>query len=388
MTTIAVVVTARASFARVQTVIEGLMQRGANVELILAGSATLPKFGRVAEDPWFADGKVHRLLDLGAARSRAAVWLHVHELAAAEPISEVGASHFVAQLIGELTTFLTTVPPVDTLVVVADRYETVAASLVAAHLKIRLVHLLGGEQSGNIDNKMRDVNTALADLHFTATHRARKRVARICRDESARIFNFGCPSVDLALRAPSPDPAVLKAHGVGFDFEPDEPYVVGLYHPTPADPPSTVEALFNATVEVARERNLSVLWFWPNIDPGQHEIARFLRHKHEAGLVPVRFYRNLPPETFLGLVRGARALVGNSSIGVREAAVLGTPVVNVGRRQFGREVAENVLTCGTEAAHLASVIRAAANSLPYPPSFLYGDGSAGERIAERILDHE
>ena len=46
---------------------------------------------------------------------------------------------------------------------------------------------------------------------------------------------------------------------------------------------------------------------------------------------------------FVNLLRHAGVLVGNSSAGILESAFLGLPVINVGRRQLGREHGSNVI---------------------------------------------
>jgi GDP/UDP-N,N'-diacetylbacillosamine 2-epimerase (hydrolysing) len=45
---------------------------------------------------------------------------------------------------------------------------------------------------------------------------------------------------------------------------------------------------------------------------------------------------------FLALLRDTTVLVGNSSTGIVEAASFGTPVIDIGSRQLGRERSQNV----------------------------------------------
>jgi hypothetical protein len=57
---------------------------------------------------------------------------------------------------------------------------------------------------------------------------------------------------------------------------------------------------------------------------------------------------HLPRHLFIGLLKRIRGLpgamlVGNSSAGLIEAAAIGIPVVNVGRRQAGRERAPHAI---------------------------------------------
>jgi UDP-N-acetylglucosamine 2-epimerase len=96
----------------------------------------------------------------------------------------------------------------------------------------------------------------------------------------------------------------------------------------------------------------------------------------------MHFFRNMPPEAFLRLLVRSNAIVGNSSVAIREGSFLGVPAVNIGDRQAGREHGPNVLHVGHERRE---IIRAVAEQMAndrYPGVPLYGDGESGKRIAE------
>ena len=74
--------------------------------------------------------------------------------------------------------------------------------------------------------------------------------------------------------------------------------------------------------------------------------------------------------------------MGNSSSGIREAAFLGTPCVNIGSRQSGRERGENVINVKHNCNEIYNAISKQINHGKYPKSTLFGDGNSGKRIAE------
>ena len=80
-------------------------------------------------------------------------------------------------------------------------------------------------------------------------------------------------------------------------------------------------------------------------------------------------------------MKGAGCVVGNSSAPIREGAFIGTPAVNIGSRQSGRERGPNVVDVGYDRSEIADAIRRQLAHGPYPPAHVYGDGRAGERIA-------
>jgi UDP-N-acetylglucosamine 2-epimerase len=96
------------------------------------------------------------------------------------------------------------------------------------------------------------------------------------------------------------------------------------------------------------------------------------------------FFRNLPPELFARLLAHTDCFVGNSSSGLREGSFLGTPVVTVGSRQRNREHGHNVVEVGHDAAAISDAIRDQVRHGRYECDELFGDGTAGRQIAERL----
>ena len=102
----------------------------------------------------------------------------------------------------------------------------------------------------------------------------------------------------------------------------------------------------------------------------------------------VYFFKNLAPEDFLRLLDGAECLVGNSSVGIRESAFLGVPVVNIGNRQAGRDRGKNVQDVGYDEGEIRKAVGALLDHGRFESSALYGDGQAGRRIADLLAELE
>ena len=111
-------------------------------------------------------------------------------------------------------------------------------------------------------------------------------------------------------------------------------------------------------------------------------------HRERHGDGKLHFYRNFAPEDYARLIANAACVVGNSSSGLREGAYLGVPVVNVGTRQAGREHGPNVVDAGYEAAAISAAARQQIAHGRYERSEMFGDGSAGARIAERLAGED
>ncbi|PSP32644.1 hypothetical protein BRC64_05870 [Halobacteriales archaeon QH_10_67_22] len=174
--------------------------------------------------------------------------------------------------------------------------------------------------------------------------------------------------------------------GVGAHVDVTEAYLVVQYHPVHSDYQSEYDKAWEVLTAV-EDVGTQVFWFWPNMDTGNEEISRAIRtFREERDLDSFKFFVNLHPEDYLRLVNNSACFVGNSSVGLRECAYLGHPVVNIGSRQQYRERAENVVDVGCERAKISAAIRDQMAAGSYPRSTLYGDGNAGQRIKDIILD--
>jgi UDP-N-acetylglucosamine 2-epimerase len=128
---------------------------------------------------------------------------------------------------------------------------------------------------------------------------------------------------------------------------------------------------------------MQALVFWPNIDAGSGQVSKGLRVFREKGLDRgFHFFRNLPPEVFIKVMAHCACMVGNSSAALREGAFLGVPAVTVGTRQHDRETGPNVMRASHSAGDIAAAIRKQVAHGAYPSDQLFGDGSAGVKIAD------
>jgi UDP-N-acetylglucosamine 2-epimerase len=98
----------------------------------------------------------------------------------------------------------------------------------------------------------------------------------------------------------------------------------------------------------------------------------------------VHFYRNFSPEDYARVLNNASCLIGNSSSFIREGSYLGVPAVLIGDRQEGREHGPNVFFVEHDSKKIADAIKKQVNKRRFEPSFIFGKGDAGEKIA-RVL---
>lgn len=359
---VAVIVTARASWSKLQTVCEALRANPeVDLQLVACASALLERYGKVVD---VIRGQGFEVV--------AECWSTFEGANLVTGARETGA------LLTELGSVLQRVRP-DLVAVCADRHEVLGAAQAAAYQHFRLAHLQGGERSGSVDDRVRDAITQLADVHLVCTPEAARRVRSM--REGAEVHVVGCPSIDLALRAQQEPPVTeQELGGAGAFIHMDDPtfkFLVVLQHPVTTHAHEAY-AEMATTLEACSGWQTIVLW--PGQDAGAERASKAIREQQSR----LRTVRNLPPTRFLRLLTQASCLVGNSSAGIREASALGVPVVNIGDRQRGRERAANVVDVPHDGDAIRAAIQQQISHGPYEPSALYGDGTSGQQIAEVI----
>jgi UDP-hydrolysing UDP-N-acetyl-D-glucosamine 2-epimerase len=276
--------------------------------------------------------------------------------------------------------------------VIADRTETLGVAMAASIMQIPLIHLQGGEVSGSIDDKIRDANSKLADLHLTTNEQTAQRLINSGEDPS-RVFPIGCPSIDLVAELENDssnfsEQTASNLGGVGSDFSLEQPYGIIMFHPDTLHEVENIEWC-QRLISMAEASDFHWFWFWPNPDHGSHAVSHEIRVAREKGeLGNVRFIINLSPEDFVRLSARAKVMIGNSSFGIRESSYIGLPVMNLGKRQGGRQKSSNVIDC-PELESVASLMSKMNNHISvnrFPPSSIYGNGSAGKHAAEIIAN--
>jgi UDP-N-acetylglucosamine 2-epimerase len=202
----------------------------------------------------------------------------------------------------------------------------------------------------------------------------------------------GCPSIDIAAQVaakPELDFDPFERYGgVGPREDLSKGYLVVMQHPVTTEYEEARQQV-DATLYAVKDAGLPVLWFWPNVDAGSDGTSkgiRIFREKEKPG--NFHFFRNMFPEDFLRLLHRSTAIVGNSSVAIRECSFLGVPAVNVGTRQMGRERGHNVIDVEHQATAIATAIHDHIRRGRPAPDRLYGDGQAGTRIADTLASCE
>ncbi len=366
---VCVVVNSRANYGRIKSFMKAVEDsQKLDLQLVVGASALLNRFGRVL-DIIKDDGFVPSAL--------------LYSIIEGETPTTMAKSTGLGII--ELSTIFQNLKP-DIVLTVADRFETLSTAVAASYMNIPLAHTQGGEVTGSIDESVRHAITKLSHIHFPATKLAAENVIRM-GERSDTVHIVGCPSIDAISNIDlsiSKD-FFLKYKGVGPKVDYKKPYCVVLQHPVTTEYGQGFYQI-NETLKAVDALNTQIVWLWPNIDAGSDDISKGLRmYREENKESKIHFFKNFEVQDYARLISNSDCLIGNSSSAIREGSFLGIPAVNIGTRQNGREIGDNVIRVDYDCAKIAESIKKQINHGKYSKNKLYGDGNAGQKMA-KILE--
>lgn len=374
MRKVCVVITARPSYSRIKSALYAMNNHpDLDLQIVVTSSALLEKYGEAVKvmekDGFIISDKIYSVIE-------------GENLISAVKTTAIGMM--------ELASVFNRIKP-DVVVTIADRYETIATAIAAAYMNIPLVHIQGGEVTGNIDEKVRHAITKLADIHLVANEHARERVIKM-GENSDKVIVTGCPSIDLVSQMLCDysldfDP-ITKYGGSGLSpFEAKDYYIV-IQHPVTTE---DNQAMYQVTETLYAMKQIGkpTYWIWPNVDAGSDGTSKGIRVFREKGKPEnIWFFKNIPSNDFLKMLYNCNAIIGNSSVAIRECSYMGVPAVNIGTRQHGRDRSDNVVDVNYSREEIVNAIMDFQNKERPKKNFLYGDGKAGGKIADIIANIE
>lgn len=269
----------------------------------------------------------------------------------------------------------------DTLVILGDRFEALAAAQAAMILRIPVTHIHGGEiTEGAYDDAIRHAITKLSLLHFTSTETHRNRVIQLGENPS-RVFNVGAVGLDHLKRTNLMSVEELSS---SLNFNLNKPYLLVTYHPVTLSNEPASQSFNNLLGALDLFPELQIIITYPNADDGGREIIPLLEEYAQNNQGRVLAIPSLGQLRYLSAVKHSAAVVGNSSSGIIEVPSFKVPTVNIGERQRGRMAAGSVLTCGSSTIEIVKTIKEALATDVSQTINPYGKGNASEAILEHM----
>ncbi|MDO6686272.1 MULTISPECIES: UDP-N-acetylglucosamine 2-epimerase [unclassified Agarivorans] len=367
---VCVVVASRANYGRVKYLLKAIKENvDLELQIIVGASLLIDRYGKavnvIKEDGFVPNKEIYYIVE-------------------GENLLTQAKSTGLGVI--ELSTALEQLDP-DFVVSVADRYETMATAIASTYLNIPLIHIQGGEVSGNIDDRVRHAISKLADFHFVATEQSKVRLIKMGEMPSS-VFNFGCPAMDVIAHAEKSisNQDMSKYGGVGVDVDWERPYILMIQHPVTTSYGNGFYQVNETLKALKKFQEYQKIVLWPNSDAGGEDVSKGIRTFREKHMEDnFHFYKNFSAEDFIRVLNNAACAVGNSSSFLREGAFLGTPSVAVGDRQNKREHGKNVIFTDYDEANIIDCISKQLGHGKYESSDVFGIGNAGKLISNQIL---
>ncbi|AQS38860.1 UDP-N-acetyl-D-glucosamine 2-epimerase, UDP-hydrolysing [Shewanella psychrophila] len=372
MKRIAVFTGTRAEYGLLYWVIKGLNESiEAELQLLVGGMHLSPEFGKT----------IHQIEKDGFPIAEKMEFL----LSSDTPVG-ISKSMGLA-LICAADTLERTKP--DLLVVLGDRFESMAVCQAAMVAQIPIAHIHGGEiTEGLIDEAVRHSMTKMSHLHFTTTEDYRQRVIQL-GELPERVYNFGAPGID-SIKSLSLLELDELSKSIKFDLT-LQPYMVVTYHPVTLSKDGAVDDLKRLLSALRNYPNHNFVITYPNADTHGRALITILDEFKSEIPERVLLVQSLGQLRYLSVLKHCDLVIGNSSSGLIEAPTFNIPTINIGERQKGRIAGETVISCNGDKISILGALQLAQSEefrqkckLAKNP---YGNGSSSERILDVILNH-
>lgn len=366
---ISVLTATRAEYGLLKPILEKLNREDAfDVRIAVTGMHLSPEFGltyrEIEEDGFVIDKKIEILSEDDTPEA----------ISASMGKAMIGFGQYFAALKPHL------------LVVLGDRYETLAVCCAAMNARIPIAHLYGGETTeGAIDESIRHAITKLSYLHFTSTEEYRKRVIQLGEDPK-RVYTVGAIGIENIKRTKLLSKADLEKR-LGISLS--KPYAVVTFHPVTLED-NMVKQQFEELL-TALDRHPELFYIFTKANADAHgRIINILIDEYTSRNDNSAAFISMGTQRYLSALKHCAMVIGNSSSGLLEAPSFGIPTINIGDRQKGRLQSSSVINCGPEADAIDKAIHKAQGAefkqIAACTVNPYGDGDTSEKIVSIIKE--
>jgi len=268
----------------------------------------------------------------------------------------------------------------DMVVIHGDRIEALAGAIVGSLNNILVAHIEGGELSGTIDDLIRHTITKLSHLHFVANEDAKNRLIQM-GEPNDRIFTIGSPDIDVMKSKELPTlNEVKKYYEIIFNE-----YAIFIFHPITTELKTLKDQIENVVSAVIESKKNFVV-IYPNNDNGSdiilNEYKRIDRSKFFKIFPSLRF------RFFLTLLKNAEFIIGNSSVGIREAEVYGVLSINIGTRQKNRTKNTKILNVEPLKKFILEAIKKTEGKKTQKISYFSYEGNSAKKFYDLLTDEK
>ena len=205
--------------------------------------------------------------------------------------------------------------------------------------RIPVAHIQGGEKTlGAIDDQFRHCITKMSRLHFTATNEYRNRVIRL-GEHPENVFNVGALNVD-ALNKIKILPKALEQE-INFLFKGKTALVT--FHPVTLQKETSGKHFTQLLEVIDSIKDLNIIFTKTLADTEGRVINQMIDDYVSNNENKSIAFTSMGQLNYISALNYIDVVVGNSSSGVIETPSFKVPTINIGDREKGRIMADNVI---------------------------------------------
>ncbi len=256
---------------------------------------------------------------------------------------ELSVAKTIAYTVQQFTDIFAQDKP-DLLLVLGDRYEIFAVCTAASALSVPIAHISGGDVTvGAKDDFYRHCITAMSNIHFPSCKDSYQRLLRLGQHPNT-VFNVGGLGDEniknISLMTQQELEQSLEVNNL-------TPFFLITYHPETQKSTSPKEDMNNLFYALDKMEGYNLIFTKSNADAGGEIINKMIDDYCSKNSHRAKAFFSLGLKRYLSAMSIAAVVVGNSSSGVVETPTFKVPCVNIGDRQKGRYIAENVICTKT-----------------------------------------
>ena len=265
-----------------------------------------------------------------------------------------------------------------------DRLELLSIVSTAIAFKKPIIHIHGGERTeGAIDEQIRHMVTKASHIHFAACDEYASNILRM-GEESWRVHNVGALAVDNMMNLSNVKKDELFSQ---LNLDLNQPTVLLTYHPVTLEfELSPIDQIKNV-FESLNQFDFQVLITAPNLDNDRDLIFSYIE-KQVSSNPKLHYLESLGVKRYLNLLPYCSFVIGNSSSAIIEVPYYKIPVINIGDRQKGRIMHENIISCSYSVESIKDGIKKTLNtefcSQLRGMIYKFGEGNTAIKMLEII----
>ncbi len=370
MMRIAVVTTTRAEYGLLSPVIKELRKKETDilrVDLVVTGTHLSTQYGMTIEEIISSEDRIDYKIPIPVNSD-----------------NECDISYNQAETLIKFTNFLKK-KEYNAVILLGDRYETLAIAIAAGNTRTPIFHLCGGDTTeGALDEWIRHSITKMSYLHFVTNEVSKKRVIQM-GESPDRVFNYGSTSIDntQGIANMTREEALMS---IGLS---DCRYALCTYHPVTMEGGIVEDQIIAILKAISKFPEMEFIITKSNSDQGGGRINEILDQNE--GMSPnLHVFASLGARRYLSLMKYSQLVLGNSSSGIIEAPAFRVPTVNIGERQRGRLQASSIVNCDPDIDSIVSAIKIALSKEHLETCnnsvSLYGTGDSAKKIANKVVE--